>query len=93
MDGILNFAKDNYLILLILGGVFLLSLIGYFYVKYENRDITIDDNNNTEDTVITESAMEETPSEQPVQEQVQQPVQQEQPMMANEQVDNQNIVN
>ena len=94
MDTILNFAKEYYLILLILGGIFLLALIGYFYDRFQNKDIKMDDKNDSEDTVLTESAMEETPVEQPVQAQVQQPVQQpiepEQPVLANEQVEDQN---
>ncbi len=82
MDTILNFAKDNYLVLLILGGVFLLSLIGYCYDKFQNKDIKIDDKNDSNDTVLTESSMEENnPQEtvatpQPVQTQPQAPMEQ-----------------
>ncbi len=59
MDNILNFAKDNYLILLILGGVFLLALIGYLYDRYQNRDIKIAKDNKSDDAILTESLMEE----------------------------------
>lgn len=58
MDNILSFAKDNYLILLILGIFFLLALIGYLYDRYQNRDIKIS-KDEANDAVLTESLMEE----------------------------------
>ena len=61
MDVILNFAKDNYLILLILGGVFLLALIGYLYDRYQNRDIKISKDEKSQDVVLTETSMAEAP--------------------------------
>ena len=61
MDVILNFAKDNYLILLILGGVFLLALIGYLYDRYQNRDIKISKDETSQDVVLTETSMAEAP--------------------------------
>lgn len=63
MDNILSFAKDNYLILLILGIFFLLALIGYLYDRYQNRDIRIS-KDEANDAILTESLMEEpVPSE------------------------------
>ena len=59
MDNILNFAKDNYIILLALGIFFLLALIGYLYDRYQHRDITIAKDEKTDDTILTESLMEE----------------------------------
>ena len=57
MDGILNFAKDDYIVLLIIGGVFLLALIGYLYDRYQNRDIKISKEENTNE-VVTEQTMQ-----------------------------------
>ncbi len=81
MDGILEFAKNNYLILIILGGVFLLALIGYFYDRYQHRDIKIEKDELVDNSLITESHMEEKPVEEsavqpaPVQQPVAQPAQ------------------
>ena len=58
MDGILNFAKDYYIVLLIIGGVFLLALIGYLYDRYQNRDIKISKDENNTNEVVTEQTMQ-----------------------------------
>ena len=92
MEGIINFAKENYLIFLILGIVFLLALIGYFYDKYQHREIKFaedGDNGMSAETSPEQPQAVEQVNNQPVQT----PVAQPQQAMVNEQVNNQNVVN
>ena len=66
MDAILNFAKDYYLIFLIVGGIALLALIGYFYDKYQSKALAVSPSVQDENAEATDSLNEEPKKEEQV---------------------------